>query len=163
MKNLKQKEGEYLMKKFIIKLTEEERTKLQNILSKGKAAAKKHKVAKVLMLADAATNGPSHTDEEIQEMTGTSLKTIGRIRKTFVEEGFDAPFTRKPYPPSSDLIFGGDEEAKLIALCCSKPPVGYARWSLRLLADKAVELKIVEETSHETVRRTLKKTRLNPG
>jgi hypothetical protein len=151
------------MKKYIVRLADEERAQLQNILSNGKAAAKKHVIAKVLVLADVSANGPANTDEEIQETVGVSLKTIGIIRKKFVEEGFDAPFTRKPYPPSNDLIFGGEEEAKLTVLCCGEPPTGYARWSLRLLADKVVELKIVEATSHETIRRTLKKTNLSLG
>ncbi len=151
------------MKKYIVRLEDAEREQLKNILANGKAAAKKHKIAKVLMMADASDNGPANTDEEILEVTEISLKTIGRIRKQFVEEGFESPFTRKPYPLSNNLTFGGEEEAKLIALCCSAPPTGYARWSLRLLANKVVELKIVESTSHETIRRTLKKTNLSLG
>lgn len=151
------------MKKYIVRLSEEERVKLQSILSNGKAAAKKHKIAKVILLADVSADGPANTDEEIRDTAEISLKTIGRIRKQFVEEGFEAPFTRKPYPTSKNLIFGGEEEAKLVALCCGEAPIGYARWSLRLLADKTVELKIVEATSHETIRRTLKKMNLNLG
>lgn len=151
------------MEKYIVRLTEEERTRLKGMLSNGKIAVKKHQTAQVLMLADDSDRGPSHTDEEIKEIVGTSIKTIGRIRKKFVEEGFEAPFTRKPYKSSVKLTFGGEEEAKLIALCCSKPPAGYARWSLRLLAKKVVELEIVEATSHETVRQTLKKTSLSLG
>jgi len=151
------------MKKYVIKLTDEERVKLQSILSNGKTAAKKHKIAKVLLLADVSEKGSANTDEEIRETVEISLRTIGHIRKQFVEDGFEAPFARKPYPRSADLIFDGEEEAKLIALCCGEPPVGYARWSLRLLAAKVVELSIVEKTSHETIRRTLKKTRLSLG
>jgi hypothetical protein len=150
------------MKKYIVKLTEEERIKLKIILSNGRVAAKKHQVANVLLLADAGENGPSNTDEEIHEIVGVSLKTIGRIRMQLVENGFDAPFTKKPYPSSSDLIFGGVEEAKLIALCCGKPPAGYGRWSLRLLSDRIVEMAVVKTTSHETVRQTLNKNELKP-
>jgi transposase len=145
------------MKKYIVRLTDEERTQLNAMIAKGKSAAHKIRHAHVLLKADAA--GPNWTDEQIAEAFSVHTKTVVGIRKRFVEEGFEEALKRKKQQrPSLLPKFDGQAEARLIALCCSEPPEGFARWTLRLLADKAVELQIVESVSYETVRRTLKKT-----
>lgn len=147
-------------KKYIVRLNEQERTELEELTSKGKAAAYKIKHANVLLKADA--DGPNWTDEQISEAFSLSTKAVGQIRQRLVERGLKAAINRKTQErPSRYSKFDGQAEAKLIALSCSSPPEGNARWTFRLLADKAVELQIVDSVSHETVRQTLKKTRLS--
>jgi transposase len=145
------------VKKYIVRLTEEERKGLGSVVSKGRASARKIGHARVLLKVDA--DGPNWTDEEAAEAFGIRANTVRDIRQRFVEEGLEAALERKrrtepPIPRKLD----GAREARLIALACGEPPEGRARWTLRLLAGKMVELAIVDGISHETVRRTLKKT-----
>lgn len=145
------------MRKYVVRLTSEEKERLERLLAKGRAAARKLSHARVLLKANA--DGPGWTDEEIAEALDVGLRTIESIRQRFVEEGLDAALNRKKQVrPSLERMLDGEKEAKLIALSCGAPPEGRARWTLRLLADRFVELKIVDSISHETVRRALKKT-----
>jgi transposase len=145
-------------KKYIVRLTEQEREQLDALIRKGKSAAYKIKHANILLKADA--DGVAWNDEEISAAFAVHTRTVAGIRERFVEQGLEAALNRKRQErPSQQPIFDGEAEAHLIALSCSEPPPGHARWTLRLLADKVVEVEIVASTSHETVRRTLKKTR----
>jgi len=148
------------MKKYIVRLDAEERERLQRLVRAGKCAAYKIRHANMLLMADA--DGPGWADERIAEGLGVSVGQIEHLRRRFVEQGIDACLGRKAQErPSVEPKFDGEKEAKLIALACGKAPAGRQRWSLRLLADQAVELRIVESTSHETVRQVLQKTRSN--
>jgi transposase len=146
------------VKKYIVRLDDDERGRLQRLVRAGKAAAYKIRHANMLLMADA--DGPGWADERIAEGLGVSVGQIEHLRKRFVEQGIAACLERKQQErPSIEPKFDGEKEAKLIALACGKAPEGRERWSLRLLADRAVELRIVESTSHETVRQVLQKTR----
>jgi transposase len=143
--------------KFIVRLTEEERNQLKEIVTKGKTAAYKIKHANILLAADVA--GPALPDEDIAKVFSVHIGTVGSIRKRFIEKGLEAALGRKKQEsPSRQPTFDGASEARLIAISCSQPPEGCSRWTLRLLADKVVELEIVDKVSYETVRQTLKKT-----
>lgn len=145
-------------KKYIVRLSDEERQQLTELISKGKTAAYKIRHAHILLKADA--DGPAWTDERIAESFAVSLNTVMGVRQRLVEQGLEAALTRKKQAhPSRQPRLDGEGEARLIALRCSAPPDGHARWTLRLLADQAVALEIVEAISHETVRQALKKTR----
>jgi transposase len=150
-------------KKYVVKLTQEERAELNKVLSNGNAAAKKHKIARVLLGIDVSEEGMGYTDAEIIDKVEVSAKTVARLRQKFVEGGLEKVFQKKFTPRLSRRKFQGEEEARLIALCCSEAPEGYARWSLRLLSNRVVEYKILESVSYETIRQTLKKTNLNRG
>lgn|SRR3990167_4075870 len=150
-------------KKYIVKLTNEERAELNKILSNGNAAAKKHKIARVLLRADASSEGMSYTDADIVDEVEVSAKTVTRLRKKFVDGGLEEVFRKKFTPRYSRRKLDGESEAKLIALCCGEAPEGRSRWTLRLLADKVVELNIVENISKDAIDRALKKTNLNLG
>jgi hypothetical protein len=145
-------------KKYIIRLTDEERTILQEVISKGTAAAYKIKHANIFLKADA--NGPNWKDHQLADAFSTSLNTVGNLRQRFVEYGFETALGRKKRatPPRKKAL-DGRQEARLIALRCSAPPAGYAKWTLQLLADKLVELQVVDNISRETIRQTLKKMR----
>jgi transposase len=145
-------------KKYVVKLTEHERQQLLALVNHGKKAAQKIRRAWVLLKADAGLAGPAWPDEKIQEAYGVGLVTIYRIRQMFVEEGFDAVLTRRSSVRRRRRRLDGEQEAHLIALACSKPPPGRKRWTVRLLANKFVELGRCDHVSPETVRRTLKKT-----
>ncbi len=146
------------MKKYIVRLEEDERDRLQQLVRASKAAAYKIRHANMLLISDA--DGPGWADERIAEGLGVSLGQVEQLRKRCVEQGIDACLERKKQErPSVEPKFDGEKEARLIALACGQAPDGRARWSLRLLADRAVELRIVESASHETVRQVLKKTR----
>ena len=120
--------------------------------------------ARILLKADQSDDGPGWSDERISEAFDVTVQTIERVRKQLLEEGFDAVLSRREYKKKVSLKkIDGDVEARLIALSCSDPPEGRARWTLRLLADKVVELGYVENISHEAIRQTLKKTNLNRG
>jgi transposase len=152
------------MKKYKVTLTAEERNSLQDLIAAGKAAAKKLLHARILLKADAAAGGPAWTDARIAEALEVHPSTVERIRERFVEQGLDAALGRKePDRPSRQRTLDGKAEARLIALACSEPPPGRVRWTLRLLADKLVELEIVDTVSTETIRRTLKKTNSSRG
>jgi transposase len=144
-------------KKYIVNLTQEEREQLTALVSKGKAAAYKIKHAHILLLAD--TNGQAWSDESIAKALSVHPNTVRGVRQRWVEQGLEAAIARKAQScPSRPALLDGNQEAQLIALRCSAPPPGYARWTLHLLADKFVELQVVESISHETVRKVLKKT-----
>jgi hypothetical protein len=145
------------MKKYIVKLTEQEREELEQMISTGKHSARKLMHARILLKADESTEGPHWTDEQICEAIGASLSTIGRVRQQFLEEGVEAAISRRKGSGIRDLKIDGELEAHLVALTCSSPPKGHARWTLRMLADKMVELEYIDSMSYETVRRTLKK------
>ena len=147
------------MKKYVVTLTADERLFLSALVSSGKAAAKRITHARILLKADAADGGPAWRDADIALALDIDVRTVERVRERFVEQGLEAALSRKPQSRLSRLpVFDGDAEARLIALACSRPPEGRARWTLRLLADRLVELEVVEAVSHETVRRTLQKT-----
>lgn len=147
------------MEKYIVELTSEERKQLRQLVSKGKTAARKITHARVLLQADESKGGPAWTDKQISKAFGIHINTIHGIRHRFVEQGLKAALERKKQDcPSRKRIVDGKVEAHLIALRCGQPPEGTKQWSLRLLADKLVELEIVPSISHETVRQALKKT-----
>ena len=152
------------MKKYKVTLSKEERKALDAISSKGKQKAQHVLYALILLACD---EGPHQQERSINEAISrvlqVSMKTIDRVKKQFVEEGLEAVMTRKPSSRIVAKKIDGDLEAKLIALSCSAAPEGHARWTLRLLADKAVELNYVDEISYETVRRALKKTNSSRG
>ena len=144
--------------KYRVTLTDEERADLQRLVSTGRAAARTLTHARILLLADAAPGGPHQPDAAIVAALGVSLSTVERVRQRFVEESLEAALERKPRTEQRLPKLDGEAEARLIALACSPPPAGRARWTLRLLADQLVELAVVDAVSYETVRRTLKKT-----
>jgi len=152
-----------MKKKYIVTLTQEERQTLQAMLSKGKAAARKLMHARILLKADASPGGPAWNDDRIAEGLEVGRATVERVRKMFVEEGFDAALERRRPRRRYERILDGDGEARLIALACQKPPEGRARWTLRLLADRMVRLEYVDKVSKDTVARVLKKTNLSLG
>jgi len=145
------------MVKYKVTLTKSERNELSSIISKGKHSSQKFRNAYVLLNCDEGEFSDKVTNAEINKVLKIGMRTIDRIKKRFVEEGFDASLGRKPTNREYERKADGDFEARLIALSCSKPPKGFARWSLRLLADKMVELEIIDSVSHETVRSVLKK------
>lgn len=147
-------------KKYVVRLTAEEREQLQRLVQVGKVAGYKIRHANMLLMLD--VDGPALADDQVCVALGVSLGQCEHLRKRLVVEGLDACLQRKKQERLSvEPKFDGEKEAQLIALCCGKAPEGYARWSLRLLADRAVKLEIVESVSHETIRQTLKKTRLS--
>jgi transposase len=152
------------MKKYKVTLTPDERNSLQVLITAGKAAALKLTRARILLKADAAPGGPGWTDVRIAEALEVDVTTVERLRERFVEQGLEAALDRKKQDqPSRQRTLDGQAEARLIALACSQPPQGRVRWTLRLLADRLVELEIVDTVSMETVRRTLKKTSSSRG
>ena len=152
-----------MKKKYIVTLTEEERQMLQSMLSRGKAAARKLVHARILLKADASAGGPAWRDPQIADGLEVGRATVERVRRQFVEEGLEAALERRKPRRQYARALDGDGEAHLIALACQKPPEGRARWTLRLLADRMVQLEYVEQVSYQTVRRTLKKTNLSLG
>jgi len=152
------------MKKYIIRLSQEERATLRKLLKSGRGSGRMFTRVRILLKADQSNEGPAWSDEKISEAFDVTVQSIERVRKQLVEEGFEAVLSRRPYTQKiSRKKIDGDVEAHLIALCCSEPPKGRVRWTLRLLADKVVELGYVDSISYEAVRRTLKKTNLSLG
>ncbi len=152
------------MKKYKVTLTDQERQQLSDLIASGKGAARKLARARILLKADAAPGGPAWPDERIAEAVEVSRATVERVRQRFVEQGLEASLGRKPQDrPSRERKLDGRAEARLIALACSEPPEGRQEWTMRLLADKLVELRVVDTISDETVRRALKKTRSSRG
>jgi len=144
--------------------TAEEREQLERLVKVGKAAAYKRRHAQVLLKVDEGELGPAWSDERTAEALDVTPRTVRNVRKRLVEQGLEAAVNRKrQVRPSRQIVLDGEKEARLIALACSKPPAGHARWTLRLLADRLVELRIVESVSLETVRQSLKKTNFSPG
>ena len=146
-------------KRYPVLLDPEQRTSLIGLISSGRESARKLTRARILLKADESETGPAYADKQIREALEVSLSTIERTRKTFVLEGLSAALTPKQRSRGGrSPKFDGEREAHLIALVCSEPPEGHARWTLRLLADKMVELKHFTSISHECIRRVLKKT-----
>ena len=146
-----------MKKKYVVRLTNEERGLLAALVGTGKAAANRIKHANILLKADA--DGPAWTDGEIADAFGCHARTVENVRRRLVLDGMVAALERKKRPnPPRERIIDGEAEAHLIALACGGPPEGRARWTLHLLADKLVELSVVEGVSYQTVRRALKKT-----
>ena len=152
-----------MKKKYIVTLSEDERQLLQAMLSRGKAAARKLMHARILLKADANPDGSAWNDDQIAEGLEVGRATVERVRREFVEEGLEAALERRKSCRQYERVLDGDGEAHLIALACQKPPEGRALWTLRLLADRMVQLEYVEQLSYQTVRRTLKKTNLSLG
>jgi hypothetical protein len=152
------------VKKYVVTLSAEERERLQILIRSGKHPARKLMRARILLKADVSEAGDAWSDSQIAEGLETSLVTVARIRQRLVEEGVDGVLTPKRSPNSArKRIFDGASEAKLIALACSQPPEGYARWTLQMLEGKAVELNIVARASDNTIGRTLKNILSAPG
>jgi len=146
-----------MQKKYIVRLTDGERATLQGVIRKLKGSSQKVRRAQILLKADA--DGPGWPDQQIADAFGCRRQTVENVRQRLVTEGFEVALNgkRREAPPRRP-VFDGEQQAKLIALRLGQPPKGFANWSLRLLAEKAVELEIVDSVSHETVRRALKKT-----
>ena len=153
-----------MAKRYLVRLADDERTQLKTLLAKKRLAAQKRKRAQILLKADTSENGPGWIDTRIAEAFGVTVATVENVRKRCVLDGFDAAIERKKQcRPSRQRVLDGQKEARLVALCCSKVPAGRGRWTLRMLADELVELKIVDTISYETVRTVLKKTNCNLG
>ena len=149
-------------KKYVVRLTPEERTCLETLISSGKAPARTQTHARILLKADCSPEGPAWPDHAIADALDVSLPTIQRVRQTLVLDGFDSALHRKlPAPRQRKL--DGQQEAHLIALACSPPPHGRERWSVRLLTKRFIELAHVENVGRETLRQLLKKTNSNRG
>jgi len=146
-----------MTKEYIVTLTQEERDELLGVIKKGKKAAKIRR-AYILLGADSSEDGKQMIDKAIGEAYRVSLRTVERLRERFVKEGFETALNGKPVDTRRPRKIDGDAEAHLIALTRSEVPAGYKKWSLRLLADKMVELEYIENISHESVRQVLKKT-----
>ena len=146
-----------MQKKYIVRLSAVERGTLESVVKKLKGSSQKVRRAQILLKADA--DGPAWTDQQIADAFGCRRQTVENVRQRLVTEGFEATLEgKRPDSPPRRPVFDGEQQAKVIALRLGPPPKGFANWSLRLLAEKVVELEIVDSVSHETVRRTLKKT-----
>jgi transposase len=145
------------VKKYIVDLDERERDRLEQLTTKGESGARRIRRARILLLAD-----EDRLDKEIASFLGAAVTTVERVRKRFVEEGLEAALSERPRPGAARKL-DGRQEAFLMALACSDAPEGRGRWSMRMLADRLVELEVVEEISDETVRRTLKRGTSNRG
>ena len=147
-------------KKYIVRLTAEEKKELENLVKKGKTQAYRIKHANILLAVDAG--GPNWPDNQVAKAYKCHQNTVVNVRQRFVEQGFEAALERKKQQvPSRKRIIDGEKEAKLISIACSKPPQGSAKWTMEMLADKLVALKVVDSVSGQTVWRTLKKTNLS--
>ncbi len=151
------------MIRYTIKLTKEEVEELYSIINKGSHSSQTFRTAYILLNCDEGEYAEKITNEQISKVLKVGMRTIDRVKKKFIEEGFEGVLDRRASSRIYETKADGDVEAKLVTLCCSDPPKGFAKWSLRLLADKMVELKYVESISHVTVRSVLKKTNLNLG
>jgi transposase len=146
------------MVKYKVTLTQEEREVLEGIISKGRHSSQVYRNSYMLLNCDEGEYGEKITNKEICRVLKVSMRMIDRVKKRFVEKGFEACVERKPPIRSRERKADGELEARLIALSCSQPPKGHGKWTLRLLADKLVELEYVDSICHETVRKVLKKT-----
>ena len=148
--------------RYRVTLTGKERKELEDITRRGKTHARRVIRSRALLLCDAGPNGPAWKVSDISEALGISTRTIEHLKKRFVEDGLDVALERKPREkPPREVVFDGAFEARLLALACSEAPEGYQRWTVRLLADKVVELHIAPSVSHMTVQRALKKMNVN--
>jgi transposase len=154
---------EISVKKYVVRLSDEEREQLETLIRKGKSPARRLLKARILLKADVSEAGEGWSDSRIIKALETSVSMVYRVRRQLVEEGFEAVLNRKQRAtPAVARIFDGEKEAKLIALACSKPPKGRVRWTLRLLENKVVDLGIVDRASDSTIGRALKKTFFSP-
>ena len=144
--------------KYVVRLTGAERDELEGLIRKGRVAAAKRRRAQILLKADAGPEGSGLTDGEVAEALDVGLVTVHRVRQAYVEQGFSEALERKPATRPKPRKLDGEQEARLIAVACGPPPEGRARWTLRLLADKLVELEIVDSIGKDAVRHVLKKT-----
>ena len=158
MKGQFYRQGGRMAKKYIVTLTEEERESLDKLIRSGKGAARKLTRARMLLKADAAAGQPAWKDDQIVSALDVGIATVERLRRQFVEEGFEAALCGRRSTRQYQRTLDGDAEAHLIALACGDAPKGRSRWTLRLLAGRMVELEYVDSVSHETVRQVLKKT-----
>ena len=147
------------MKKYIVRLEAEERQRLSNLVRSGRASALHIRHANVLLAVDESEAGPALKDQQVAQTLGISVRSIEYLRQRYVEEGLESALERrKQIRPSVQRMFDGDKEAQLIAVACGPKPAGRARWTLKLLADRVVRLRIVDRCSTETIRRVLQKT-----
>jgi len=151
------------MVRYRIKLTKTEVDELMKIINKGSHSTQTYRAAYILLNCDEGEYSDKVTNEQMSKVLKVGMRTIDRVKKKFIEEGIEATLERRPTSRVYDKKVDGDVEAKLVTLCCSEPPKGRAKWSLRLLADKMVELNYVDSISHVTVRDVLKKTNLSLG
>jgi len=151
------------MIKYKVTLTKDEHDGLMSIISKGSHSSQQFRTAYILLNSDEGEYGEKINGKHICQVLKVSARMIDRVKQRFVEEGFEACLERKPLSRTKEKKADGELEAQLIALSCSEAPEGFARWSLRLLADKMVEMEYIESISHETIRRVLKKTNSNRG
>jgi transposase len=151
------------MIRYTIKLSKEEVKELMAIINKGSHTSHTFRTAYVLLNCDEGDYSEKVTNEQISKILKVGMRTIDRVKKRFMEEGFEAVLERRPSSRVYDVKIDGDVEAKLVQLCCSEPPPGFAKWSLRLLADKMVELRYVDSISHVSIGNVLKKTNLSLG
>lgn len=151
------------MIRYTIKLSENEVKDLRSIISKGSHTSQAFRAAYILLNCDKGDFSEKVTNEQISKVLKVGMRTIDRVKKKFIEEGFEAVLERRLSSRTYDVKIDGDVEAKLVKLCCSEPPPGFAKWSLRLLADKMVELQHVDSISYVSVGNVLKKTNLSPG
>jgi len=151
------------MIRYTIKLTKAEVDELKSIINKGSHTSQTFRAAYILLNCDEGEYSEKITNEQISKVLKIGMRTIDRVKKRFFEEGLETVLERRPSSRNYDSKVDGDTEAKLVTLCCSNPPEGFAKWSLRLLADKMVGLNYIESISHVTVRSVLKKTNLSLG
>lgn len=151
-----------MRQKYVVHLYPDERAYLQGLIAAGIAPARKLTRARILLKSDQGQDGPGWVDMRVADAVETSQPTVARVRKQYVEEGLAATLNRRSPTRVYARKLDGEQEAQLIALACSEPPAGRADWSLRLLADQLVDLEIVDEISHQTVGRVLKKTSCSP-
>lgn len=151
------------MIKYKVTLTKAEHDELMSIVNKGTHSSRQYRTAYILLNSDEGEYGDKITGRLISQVLKISERMIDRVKQRFVEEGFDVCLDRKPMSRTKEKKVDGELEAQLIAISCSEAPEGFAKWSLRLLADKMVEMKYIDSISHETIRKVLKKTNLNRG
>lgn len=149
--------------KYVVRLTAEERKQVELLVRTGKVAAAKRLKAQILLKADAGPEGSGWTDQQVAQALEVSIGTVHGTRQAYVEQGLQAALERKPRSGLARRKLNGVQEARLIALACGPAPEGYAKWTLRLLADRMVELEIIDSIGKDCVRRTLKKTTSSPG
>lgn len=152
-----------MVKKYIVRLSAEERAELNALVNKGRVAARKRRHAEILLKVDEGKGGPAWNDGKIAEAFNIGRRTVERVRQRLVEEGLEAALNEREKSRHRSKVIDGENEARLVALACSEPPQGHSRWTLKLLADRMVELEYVQSVSPETVRQTLKKTSSSLG
>jgi len=152
-----------MRKKYLVRLSETERTELEALVKTGRAAARKRLHAQILLKADEGEHGPAWSDAAISQAVEVGVRTVERVRQCLVEAGLETALNGRPQARYKRPTLDGEHEAHLLAIACSAPPAGRTRWTLRLLADRMVELAYVDTVSYETVRQVLKKMNLSRG